>query len=193
MAMHGARVEDVNGKSVAVLGCGPIGLFAIGIVTALGATKVFAVEVAPKRLAMARQLFPNIVLIDPKEQNPIENIIEATNGLGVDVVIELSGSPEAVKQAFKVVKREGRISLVGITAAPVELEINRDIVLKEARVYGSFGRLIWQTWWQVRDLLDTGKFDPLPVITHHFPLGDYAKALELATQGEAGKIIFHPE
>jgi threonine 3-dehydrogenase len=117
----------------------------------------------------------------------------ATDGLGADVAVELSGSAEAMRQAFKALKREGRISLVGVPAGPVELEVHKDIILKEARVLGIFGRVVWQTWWQVRRLLDTGKFDPLPVITHRFPLADYAEAIELAASGEAGKVLLYPE
>ncbi len=192
VAMHGVMAGEINGKSVAVFGCGPIGLFAIGASRVFGATKVFALEIAPKRLVMARQLFPDVTLINPKEQDPVKTIMEATDGLGVDVSIELSGSPEALKQTFKVLKREGRVSLVGILAGPVELEVHKDIILKEARVFGVFGRVVWQTWWQVRALLDTGKFDPLPVITHRFPLSDFKQAFELATSGEAGKILLFP-
>ena len=192
VAVHGVMAGDVNGKSVAVFGCGPIGLFAIGASRVFGATKVFGLEVAPKRLAMARQLFPDVTLINPKEEDPVKTIMEATGGLGVDVSIELSGSPEAMKQTFKVLKREGRVSLVGVTPGPVELEVHKDIILKEARVLGVFGRVVWQTWWQVRALLDTGKFDPLPVITHRFPLADFAQAFELAVSGEAGKILLYP-
>jgi threonine 3-dehydrogenase len=91
-----------------------------------------------------------------------------------------------------VLKRGGRISLVGGLLGPIELDIHKDLILKEARVLGIFGRVIWQTWWQVRDLLATGKFDPLPVITHRFPLADFAKAFELAESGEAGKILLYP-
>jgi len=192
VAVHGVLAGEVNGKSVAVFGCGPIGLFAIGASKVFGATKVFGLEVAPKRLAMARQLFPDAILINPKEQDPVKTIMEATDGLGVDVSIELSGNADAMKQTFKVLKREGRISLVGMTPGPVELEVHRDIILKEAKVLGIFGRVVWQTWWQVRAMLDTGKFDPLPVITHRLPLADFAKAFELATSGEAGKILLYP-
>lgn len=192
VAMHGTMVEDVNGKSVAVFGCGPIGMFATGIATAFGATKIFAFETAPKRLALARQLFPNATLINPKEQDPLEGIMNATDGLGVDVAIELSGNPEATKQAFKVLKREGRISLIGVPPGPIELDIHKDIILKEAKVIGSFGRLIWQTWWQVRDFLATDKFDPLQVLTHRFPLVQFSEAFELARTGEAGKILLYP-
>jgi threonine 3-dehydrogenase len=192
VAVHGALVGGINGKSVAVFGCGPIGLFAIGAVAALGATRTFALEVVPKRLAMAHQLAPDAILINPKERDPVKTIMEATDGLGVDVAIELSGNAEAMKQALKVLKRGGRISLVGGLLGPIELDIHKDLILKEARVLGIFGRVIWQTWWQVRDLLATGKFDPLPVITHRFPLADFAKAFELAESGEAGKILLYP-
>ena len=192
VAVHGVLAGEVNSKSVAVFGCGPIGLFAIGASRVFGATKVFGLEVAPKRLAMARQLFPDAILINPKEQDPVKTIMEATDGLGVDVAIELSGNAGAMKQAFKALKREGRISLVGVTPGPVELEVHKDIILKEARVLGVFGRVVWQTWWQVRAMLDTGKFDPLPIITHRFPLADFAKAFELAESGEAGKILLYP-
>jgi threonine 3-dehydrogenase len=191
IAMHGAMVEDVNGKSIAVFGCGPIGLFAIGAVAALGAKKVFAMEISPKRLGMTPLLAPDAVLINPKKQDVIKTITDATDGLGVDVAIELSGSPEGIKQAFKVLKREGRVSLIGV-APPVELDVHKDITLKEARVYGSFGRLIWQTWWQVQNLIEMGKFDPLSVVTHRFSLDEYAEAIELAASGEAGKILLYP-
>lgn len=191
VAVHGVLVEDVNGKSVAVFGCGPIGLFAIGAAAAFGAIKVFALEVVPKRLAMASQLAPSATLINPKEQDAFKAIMDATEGLGVDVAIEFSGSPEAIKQAFKVLKREGRVSLVGV-APPVELEVHKDITHKEARVYGSFGRLIWQTWWQVQNLIAMDKFDPLSVVTHRFELADYDKAFKLAAKGEAGKILLYP-
>jgi len=192
VAVHSVLAGEVNSKSVAVFGCGPIGLFAIGASKVFGATKVFGLEVAPKRLAMAQQLFPDAILINPKERDPVKTIMEATDDLGVDVAIELSGNAGAMKQAFKALKREGRISLVGMTPGPVELEVHKDIILKEARVLGVFGRVVWQTWWQVRAMLDTGKFDPLPVITHRFPLADFAKAFELAESGEAGKILLYP-
>ncbi len=192
VAMHGAMVGDINGKSVAVFGCGPIGIFTAGVVTALGATRTFAVEVVPKRLAMVRQLAPDATLINPKEQDAVKTITEATDGLGVDVAIELSGNAEALRLALKSLRREGRISVVGVQSKPVELDIQKDVVLKEATVRGVFGREIWRTWWQVRTLLAAGKFDPLPVITHRFPLTEFGKAFELAASGEAGKILLYP-
>jgi len=192
VAVHGVLADEVNGKSVAVFGCGPLGLFAIGAARVFGATRVFGLEVAPKRLAMARQLFPEVTVINPREQDATKTILEATGGLGVDVSIEISGSAEALRQAFKVLKHQGRVSVVGVPEGPIELDTHPDIIRKEARVLGVFAQVIWKTWWQVRDLLDTGKFDPLPVITHRFPLAEFEKAFALAASSEAGKILLYP-
>lgn len=192
VAVHGVLADEVSGKSVAVFGCGPIGLFAIGAARVFGARRVFGLEVSPKRLTMARQLFPDVTVINPKEQDAVNIIMEAMDGLGVDVVIELSGNAEAASQAFKVLKRGGRVSLVGVQAGPIELDTHPDIIRKEARVLGVIGRVIWETWWQVKALLDTGKFDPLAVVTHRFSLAEYKQAFNLATSGEAGKILLYP-
>jgi len=192
VAVHGIMADDVNGKSVAVFGCGPIGLFAIGAAAAFGAAKTFALEVVPERLAMARQLAPDAILINPKEQDPLTTIMEATDGLGVNVAIELSGNVEAAGQALKVLGHSGRVSLVGVPTGPIELNAYKDIIRKEAKILGVWGRLMWQTWWQVQNLLSMGKFDPLSVVTHRFPLADYAQAIELATKHEAGKILLYP-
>lgn len=192
VAVHGVMAGDVNAKSVAVFGCGPIGLFAIGASKVFGATKVFGLEIAPKRLEMARKLFPDVTLINPKEQDPVQTIQNATDGLGVDVSIELSGSAEATRLCFKVLRREGRVSLVGVPSGPMEFDFHPDLILKEARVHGVFGRVVWQTWWQVKAMLETKKFDPLPIITHRFPLEKFKEAFELAGSGQAGKILLYP-
>jgi len=192
VGVHGVMSGEINGKSVAVFGCGSIGMFAIGAARVFGAAKMFGIEVAPKRVDMARQLFPDATIINPKEQDPVKTIMDATDGLGVDVSIELSGSAEATRLCFEVLKREGRVSLVGVPSGPMEFNFHRNIILKEARVRGVFGREVWQTWWQVRAMLDTGRFDPLPIITHRFPLADYEKAFALAQSGEAGKILLIP-
>ncbi len=192
VGVHGVMSGEINGKSVAVFGCGPIGMFAIGAARVFGATKIFGIEVAPKRVAMARQLFPDATIINSKEQDPVKTIMEATDGLGVDVSIELSGNAEATRFCFQALKREGRVSLVGVHPKAMEFDFHPNIILKEARVHGVFGRVIWQTWWQVRAMLDTGKFDPLPIITHRFPLAEFEQAFKMAESGEAGKVLLIP-
>lgn len=192
VAINGILKGEVNNRSVAVFGCGPIGLFAVGALAVLGATKIFALEPNPTRLAMARQLAPEATLINPARADAVEAIREATEGRGVDISIELSGNTQGIRMAFQVLRRGGRISLVGLPSAPVELNLAEDIIQKEARVFGSSGRLMWQTWWDMRNLIESEKFDPMPVITHRFSLADFGKAFELAKSGEAGKILLYP-
>lgn len=192
VGVHSVMSGPINGKSVAVFGCGPIGMFALGASRVFGATKMFGIEVAPKRVEMARKLFPDATIINPKEQDPVKIIKDATDGLGVDVSIELSGHPDATRMCFDVLKREGRVSLVGVPPGPIEFNFHPNIILKEATVRGVFGREVWQTWWQLRAMLDTGRFDPLPIITHRFPLAEFEKAFKMAESGEAGKVLLIP-
>jgi len=192
VAVHGAMVDDINGKSVAVFGCGPIGLFGIGTAAAMGATKIFALEPNPSRLAMAPKFAPDAVLIDPVKEDAVEIIKDATDGRGADVALEISGAAAAVKMAFQVIRLQGRISLIGLPSETVELDIPADVIYKEATVYGSTGRLMWDTWWRMRSLLDSGKFDPMPAVTHRLPLADLARGIELAKSGEAGKVLLYP-
>jgi threonine 3-dehydrogenase len=185
-------VDEINGKSVAVFGCGPIGLFGIGTAAAMGASKIFAMEPNPDRLAMATQFAPDAVLIDPIKQDAVKIIKDATGGRGVDVALEISGAPPATKMAFQVLRLGGRVSLTGLPSATVELDTPADIIYKEAIVYGTTGRLMWDTWWQMQTLLDSGKFDPMPAITHRLPLAEVGKGVELARTGQAGKVLLYP-
>ena len=73
--------------------------------------------------------------------------MEASSGCGADVCLEYNGSGQALKQALRVVRRRGRVSLVGVLSRPVELDICPNIIFKENEVLGISGRLIWQSWW----------------------------------------------
>ena len=192
VAVNGILKGEVNNRSVAVFGCGPIGLMGLGSITAWGASKIFAVEPAEFRLKMVPKFAPDAILINPTKEDAAKTILKATGGRGVDVSIDISGSARGIQDAFRVVRRGGRVSLVGLPSAPVELDITADIIYKEAKVFGSTGRTMWQTWYDMKNLMESGKFDPLPVITHRMPLADFAKGIELAKSGKAGKIILYP-
>ncbi|MFC1915770.1 L-threonine 3-dehydrogenase [Chloroflexota bacterium] len=192
VAVNGALKGDINNKSVAIFGCGPIGQFCLAAVSAWGAIKIFVIEPNPYRLNMAHKLVPNATFLDPTKDDVIKTICDATGGRGVEVSIEISGNTRAAQMAFQVVGKGGRVSLVGLYSESVELDLTTDVIYKEARVFGSTGRIMWQTWYEIQKLLSSGKFDPMPVITHRFPLAEFAKGLELAKSGKAGKILFYP-
>jgi threonine 3-dehydrogenase len=190
-AVHAVSKGDVSGKTVLVVGCGPIGLFSIRVAQALGATRVYASDISPYRLKMAETAGATQVFA--ADQGPVSNQIKAlTHGHGVDVVLEMSGSPVAINDAFKSLKLGGTMVLLGIPKGKVELDITTDIIFKEAKVIGVNGREMFQTWFLMLELLESGKLDIDFIITHRFPLEDFGQAIELIAQGNSGKILLEP-
>jgi threonine 3-dehydrogenase len=192
VAINGLLKEDINNKTVAIFGLGPIGQFGLAAAAFWGASSIFAVEPNAYRLDMARRLVPKATLLNPSERDEVNAILEATAGRGVDVSLEISGDPHGVKRAFQVVRKGGRVSLIGLPSRPIELDLTADIIYKEVRAYGSTGRLMWKTWYDTQKLLDSGAFDPTPIITHRFPLEKFDQALNLARSRQAGKILLYP-
>src|ERR1700723_1656948 len=128
-AVHTVRAGEIAAKSVAVTGCGPIGLFSIAVARAVGATTVFAIEVNEHRRKLAAQMKADFTL-DPSQEDVRSIIAEKTGGLGVDVVLEMAGHPDAIRTAFDIVRRGGRISLLGLTSKPISLNFSEDIIFK---------------------------------------------------------------
>ncbi|HEX6129228.1 MAG TPA: L-threonine 3-dehydrogenase [Candidatus Limnocylindria bacterium] len=190
-AVHAAFVEPIEGRSVAVTGCGPIGLMSVAIAKASGATWVVATDVEPYRLEIARRMGADLAL-DAREPDTVQRIEEATNGDGVDVVLEMSGSPQALDQALQFVTRGGRISLLGIFASPVEVHLSDLVIQKGLRLYGVYGRRIYETWERTQSLLRSGAVDPTPLITHRFDLADWEQAFDLVASRHAGKVVLLP-
>jgi len=192
VAVNGILRGEINNRTVAVFGCGPIGLMGLGSICAWGASRIFAVEPSETRLNMVPKFAPKAVLINPTKQDAVKTILDATGGRGVDVSVDISGSTKGIQSTFHVVRKAGRVSLVGLPSNPVELDLTADIIYKEAKVYGSTGRTMWQTWYEMQNMLETGLFNPMPVITHRMPMADFAKGIELAASGKAGKILLYP-
>ena len=99
----------------------------------------------------------------------------------MDVVLEMAGHPDAIRTAFDIVRRGGRISLLGLTSKPISLNFSEDIIFKGITVQGINGRRMYQTWYQMTALLKAGKLDLHPVITDRIPMKDFSKAMERLT------------
>ncbi len=187
-AFHTVLTAEIPGRTVAIVGCGPIGLFAVGIAKAAGASRVIAIEVKEQRLAMAREMGADVTL------NPIQDDVESavrelTRGYGADVVCEMSGHPDAIRQAFKICRNAGRIQALGLPQGEVRLNLGEDMIFKGITVYGVIGRRIFQTWIQMREFLASGLLDISPVITHRVNLENFEDGLKAIESGEAGKVI----
>jgi len=179
---------EIPGSTVFIVGCGPIGCFAVGIARAAGATKVIASDVNPKRLALAATMGAHVTSNANKDDG-VKTVLAETGGEGADVVCEMSGVPSALHQAFAAVRMGGRVQLLGIPDGEVPMDLATEIIFKGITVYGVIGRKMYQTWHQMRRFLIGGQFDPRPVITHTFPLAKIDDALAAIRSGDAGKVI----
>ena len=190
-AVHTVLAGEIAAKTVAITGCGPIGLFSIAVARAVGASKVFAIEVNDHRRHVAQQMKADVVL-NPAKDDVRSIVMEQTGGLGVDVVLEMAGHPDAIRTAFDVVRRGGRISLLGLTSKPISLNFSEDIIFKGITIQGINGRRMYQTWYQMTALLKAGKLDLHPAITERRSMKDFSKGMDRLPTGEASKILLYP-
>ncbi len=186
-AFHTALTAEIPGATVLVTGCGPIGIFAVGICKAAGASRIIATDVNAKRLGLARQMGAHEAVTPDRASDTVKRL---TDGLGVDVVLEMSGVPSAIHQAFALVRVGGRVQMLGIPAKPMEVNFATEVIFKGITIYGVVGRRMYDTWHQMTRFLRSGEFDPTPVITHRFPLEQADEAMHVIKSGEAGKVIF---
>ncbi len=185
------NVEDLAGKSVLISGCGPIGLLAIAVAKTLGAERVVATEVNRVRSDLARKMGADLVL-NPVEEGDriVRTIRDATYGRGVDVACEMSGHPSGFSLVFDALTPGGRVSLLGLLDKPTTIDVDSALIFRAARVYGIFGRRMFETWFQVKGLLAIPAFrdQVAQIITHRVPIPELARAMELIDSTQAAKV-----
>jgi len=190
-AVHTVLAGEITGNTVLVTGCGPIGVMSVAVSRICGATKVIATELNDYRIQLAKKVGADLV-INPKKENVVEKVLKETNGLGIDVVLEMSGNPIAIKQAFESLRPGGRFSILGIPDKPMEIDLGKDIIFKYITVQGINGRLMFSTWHKTSRFLSSGRLDLEPIITHRFRLEEFEKGMELMQSGNCGKILLYP-
>jgi threonine 3-dehydrogenase len=191
-AVFATSSQDLAGRTVAVLGCGPIGLFTVGIARASGAAAVFASDRAPFRLNLAKDMGASATLnIDETDDVP-GWYHQCNQTFGIDVVFEMSGSPRAITDSFRIARNGGRVILFGIPSRPVEIDVAEAMIFKNLNVLAVNGRKIFESWYKTRWMLESGVVDLRPLITHQFDLEQVDTALRLLQAGEACKIVLHP-
>lgn len=192
VGVHGLLVDPLQVGSVAIIGCGPIGIMTAQVAATLGAHPLFILDINEERLAMAQRIVPQAIGVNSAKGDAVATVKEMNGGRGVDLSVELSGSGPGTRLAFDMIRMGGQINIVGLNGTPVPINTCNDIVYKEATIKGTTGRMMWKTWHQMERLLASKKFDPRQVVTHRFKLADYVDAFELALSGKAGKILLFP-
>jgi len=184
---------EVSGKTVAVVGDGPIGAYACGVAKAFGARRIFGLGLVDSKLALMKQLGADEV-INARRCDPVGTILAATGGEGVDAALEMPGSPPAINQAIAILRRGGKMALFGLPDGPVSMDLAEGVIFKGLTVLGINGREVFNTWEEMLPLLAEKRVDPRPVTTHKFKLADFVKAMETGIDPnvDSGKIVLTP-
>ena len=181
---------DVMGKAVLITGCGPIGLFAVGVSKAMGASEVIAVDINDFRLDLALKMGAGAI-INPLKQNLVEDVLLVTREEGVDALVEMSGAEQCLVDGLKVIKNGGQAALLGIPEDRICLDLANEVIFKGINLFGITGRKIFSTWYQTSALLNSS-LDITPVITHKMELEQFQEAFKTVQSGRCGKIILYP-
>ncbi len=190
-AVHTAFAVDLRAKKVLVTGCGPVGLMTIAVARAIGARAIYATDISRYRIDFAHRMGADLAL-HAVEDPVIEAVRDATDGEGVDVLLEMSGAPSAIDQGFQLLRPGGEVALLGVAPGPFEFDWNHHIVFKGANVVGVTGRRLWRTWYQARGLIRSGAVDLSPMVTHRFRLEQFDQAFSTMASGESGKVMLTP-
>jgi threonine 3-dehydrogenase len=189
VAVHGLSKGIVSGKTLAIFGCGPIGLFAVQSALAYGASRLYAVDISENRLKMAQSFGATKAFHG--EKDPLEKIIlEETRGIGVDMVLEVSGSQKAYDQGLRILRKGGTFVVIGLPSKPIQLEIPTNVMYKEAKILGITGREMYETWIQVTGLIQSGKVNLEKVVTHRLPPEKFEEGFKVAKEAQHGKVEF---
>ena len=192
VTLHGMELTGVTpGGIVVVIGPGPIGMIAMRFAKALGAARVIMVG-RGVRLAAAAEMGADD-LVDFQKVDPVETVRELSGGLGVDEVFECSGAPGTFDQAVRMVRKGGKVSLLGVPkdsvreALPFKYIVHNEIAIFGSRANPNVSR-------KIIGMIAAGRVNVKDLITHTFPLEDFAEALDTfeSRKGGALKVVIEP-
>jgi propanol-preferring alcohol dehydrogenase len=189
-ALKKARVKASD--SIAVFGLGGLGISAVQLARALGASEIFGVDIKPAKLALAERF--GVVPIDASREDPVSQILKLTRGRGVDVALELIGLPLTMRQAVLSLGIQGRAALAGITEKGLDIYPYQELLNKEAEIIGVSDHLMEELP-AVVDFVIQGKLDLTSAITQTIPLDESAVNAtldQLEAFGDAVRVVIVP-
>lgn len=184
-ATHTALSFPLIGEDVLVTGAGLIGSMCVAVAKFAGARYVVATETNPFRIELAKKMGADRV-INPMEES-LDDVIKDLGMIGFDIGLECSGAPAAFNDMVGHMYNSGKISLLGIL--PSQTTVNwTDIIFKSLQLKGIYGREMYETWYQMEQMLMSG-LDLSPMITHRFKADEFQKGFEIMEKGDCGKVI----
>lgn len=187
-ATHTALSFDLVGEDVLITGAGPIGIMAVAVARYAGARHVVITDVNDYRLALAARMgATRAVRADRESLRDVMASLGMTEGF--DVGMEMSGNPHALRDLLHAMHHGGSVALLGIPPEDTAIDWN-EVIFKGLVLKGIYGREMFETWYKMASMLQSG-LDVSPIITHHFPVAQYAEAFALMESGQSGKVILH--
>ena len=195
VAVHGMleRTGIHPEDTVLVLGSGPIGLVAAKMAQVAGASRVIVTGIDRDelvRLPKARELGIDHT-VNVQQSNLIELVMDLTSGEGADVVVELAGAPASIRQAIKLARRLGRVSIIGQPPTD-DIEIAyREALFRALTIVFSYSSK-YSSWERTLSLFERDAIQPAQFVTHVLPLNEWEGGFELARSGQAVKVVLEP-
>ena len=198
-AIHTTQLTDISGKSVALLGYGPIGAMCAEIARFSGAARIAITEVNgqaaahARRWASARRL-SNVSVIELNRTKDAAGSVREALGGGADVVLELSGAESSINLGLAVARKGATVSLLGLPkeSSVTIRDYTRCLIFKGLTLHAVVGRRIFETWIKMLDLLSAG-LDVEDIVTDEFDgLEGFHEAMDLLESRQAMKIVFYP-
>jgi threonine 3-dehydrogenase len=186
-AVHTALAFDLVGEDVLITGAGPIGIMAAAVAERAGARRVVLTDIEDWRLDFAKKITTRTRMVNTMNENLRDVMSEIGMNEGFDVGLEMSGAKPAFEQMLDTMLMGGNIAMLGIPAVPYPVDLSK-IVGKALTVKGIYGRQMYETWYKMLALLDSG-LDMSEMITHRFPARDWQKAFDLMETRKAGKVV----
>lgn len=189
-AVHTVMSANVSAKTVLITGVGIIGLMAVTVAKCAGASRIFVTDIDERRLKLAKKLGA-VEAFKANDPKWIDKVRQLTRGDGPDVLLEMSGHPAAIDDGFKALRMGGTAALLGIPSRAISFDLTNHVIFKGATVHGVNGRRMFETWYQMEEMLLSGRLELDEIITHQIPMADFAKGFELMQSGEGIKIVMN--
>ncbi|MBN1355538.1 alcohol dehydrogenase catalytic domain-containing protein [bacterium] len=164
-AVHCCTKVDLRGKTLAIFGCGTIGLFAVLVARALGAGRIIGIEPLEKHREMALALGADeVIALEPDarkskswqhDRKVVDAVLDCTNGIGADVAMEMSGFNSSLNNAIKSVRRGGDVVLFGLKSGNSILQDFDRLIVNGISLHSVIGRQIFRTWFITKNLLES--------------------------------------
>lgn len=180
------------GKSICIIGLGPIGCMMLELSKVYGASRVFAAQRSKNRLDMARRFRPDARFISTEEEDLVETVIRETGGEGVDFVVTAAGTVQSHEDAIQIVRHRGYVNLFGGLKNQPKLCIDSNLIhYKECFVMGSHGSLPRHHETAV-NMIANGYVHAKDYLSAQFPLADIEEAIAFHESRKGLKVIVTP-